>query len=132
MAVFYLPPAGFDGDFAQSAKADDLRTNWDVFIGGSIADRDDGALFYDAKNDPAPGISADRVPIPWNGFPRSLSMFFNADTSPAGAQQALRVAEILRPITAIIIPTAGRFHAIRVVAARTFHAARGEGGRHTR
>jgi hypothetical protein len=105
VAVFYLPPAGFDGDFARSAKADDLRTNWDTFIGGSIADRDEGRLFYDAKQDPAAAIPADRVPIPWNGFPRSLSMFFNAGTSPAGAQEALRVAEILRPITAVIIST---------------------------
>ena len=105
MAAFYLPPAGFDDDFAQSAKADELRANWDAFIGDSIAERDEGDLFYDARNDPAPAVAADRVPIPWNGFPRSLSMFFNADTSPAGAQTALRVAEILRPITAIIIPT---------------------------
>lgn len=106
MAVFYLPPAGFDGDFAQSARAADLRTNWDEFIGGGIADRDEGALFYDAKSDPAPGVTADRVPIPWNGFPRSLSMFFNAATSPAGARDALRVAEILRPVTAVIVASA--------------------------
>ncbi|HEY0142396.1 MAG TPA: hypothetical protein VGF48_15970 [Thermoanaerobaculia bacterium] len=107
MAIFYLPPAAFDGDFAASRNPDALRQNWDNYIGGRIADRDEN-LFYDAKHDPAPEIGVDRVPIPWNGFPRSISAWFNADSDADGLDAALKTSEILRPLTIVITPRGAR------------------------
>jgi hypothetical protein len=112
MAIFYRPPADI-GDFARSAAhADALRGNWDRFIGGHVAGRD-GGLFYDAAHDPAPGVPADRVSIPWNGFPRTLSMWFNADTEPDGWDKALRTSEVLRPLSAVVTPDGAQFFAWR-------------------
>ncbi len=112
MAIFYRPPADVD-DFTRSVeRAEELRDNWHRFIGRQVARRD-GGLFYDAAHDPAPGVPADRVPIPWNGFPRTLSTWFNADSEPDGWERALRTSEVLRPITAVVTADGARFFSWR-------------------
>src|SRR5690349_13065673 len=96
MSMFYKPPAEI-GDFDLSAAhADALKQGWNDFIAGQVAGRDAGR-FYDAANDPAPATAAARLPVPWNGFPRSIAQWFNADADPAGMARALAAAETLRP-----------------------------------
>ena len=97
MSAFYRPPADIDDFSRRPALADTLRQNWDTFIGSTIRDAERG-LFYDAATDPVPNVVPARQPIPWNGFPRSLWQWFNADADPAGKAQALAAVEVLREI----------------------------------
>jgi hypothetical protein len=95
MAIFFKPPAEID-DYAQSGQAAALRQNWHDFIAAQVRGRDRD-LFYDESNDPAPGAAPARQPVPWNGFPRSIWEWFNADADPAGLTKAWEAAETLRP-----------------------------------
>jgi hypothetical protein len=97
MAVFYRPPADIDDYSRRPALAETLRDNWDTFIGDTIRGAERG-LFYDAANDPVPNVVPVRQPIPWNGFPRSLWQWFNADADPAGRAAALAAVEVRREI----------------------------------
>lgn len=109
MADFYRPPADI-GDFSRSQHAAQLRQNWHDYIGGAVASRD-GGLFYDAFQDPAPGTQPAKLPIPWNGFPRSIWQWFNADADPNGPTKAYAAAETLRPITYRAVPNGlGQFN----------------------
>lgn len=102
MPAFYSPPANID-DFSRSAHQSELQDAWHDYIGARIALRD-GNLFYDAFNDPAPATPPAQLPIPWNGFPRSIWQWFNADADPAGPAKALAAAETLRPFTYFAVP----------------------------
>jgi hypothetical protein len=97
MPVFSRPPADIDDFSRRPALATTLRERWDTFIGGAIRDVERG-LFYDAATDPVPNVAPVRQPIPWNGFPRSLWQWFNADADPAGKADALAAVEVLREI----------------------------------
>lgn len=104
MAIFYHPPANIDDyDRRPEELADRLRQSWHDFIAEAISDRDRG-LFYDAATDQTPGAPSAPLPIPWNGFPRSIWQWFNADTDPDGPDRALAVAEILRPAMFFVDP----------------------------
>src|SRR5262245_14933343 len=96
MAIFYHPPAGIN-DFDRSAtQAAQLKQNWHDFLNRQVEGRDAG-LFYNSANDPAPGVTAARRPISWNGFPLSIWSWFNANASATGKRRALASAETLRP-----------------------------------
>lgn len=107
MALFYLPPAGID-DFGARASASAFKQKWHDYIANGdprgefsgIAGRAaEAGLFYDAQQDPTP--SEPPVPVPWNGFPRSIAQWFNADTDPQGLQRALAAADVLRPLARV-------------------------------
>jgi hypothetical protein len=95
MAIFFKPPAEIN-DFDLSAHSADLKQAWHDYIAGTVHDRD-GHLFYDESQDPNPGTAPAKQPIPWNGFPRSIWQWFNADADPSGVDQALQAADTLRP-----------------------------------
>ena len=95
MATYFRPPAGIT-DFDLSAKTAELKQAWHDYIGGTIHGRD-GDLFYDPSNDPTPGTTPAKKPIPWNGFPNSIWRWFNADADPAGQAKAFAAADTLRP-----------------------------------
>jgi len=101
MPAFYQPPANIDDYSRRPALADQLRQNWSDYIGNAIASRD-GNLFYDAAHDPAPAVDAAKIPVPWNGFPRSIWQWFDADNDPAGADRALAAAETLAPEVSVL------------------------------
>jgi hypothetical protein len=99
VAIFYRPPADIDDFGRRPALAAALRQRWHDFIAESVAARAaDGGLFYDAANDPAPGTVPTRAPVPWNGFPRSIWQWFNADADPRGADLAFASAEALQEL----------------------------------
>jgi hypothetical protein len=99
MAVFYRPPADIDDFSRRPALAQRLAQNWHDYISSGIAARaSENGLFYDAEHDPDPATAAAKAPIPWNGFPRSIWQWFNADADPAGAGQAFAAAEVLADI----------------------------------
>jgi hypothetical protein len=98
MAPFYRPPADIDDYARRPALADTLRQDWHEFIAGTISERAASGLFYDAERDPTPEQPPARRPIPWNGFPRSIWQWFNADADPAGKSRALAAAETLRDV----------------------------------
>jgi len=101
MAIFYLPPAGI-GDFDESAtKAAALKQAWHDYIGGVFGSLD-GGLFYDAANDPAPGVAVVTKAITWNGFPQSIWRWFNANAAIGGPAQAIACAEVMRPFTIVV------------------------------
>jgi hypothetical protein len=103
MAVFYLPPADIDDYRQHEATRDALAQDWHDFIANRIGRRNSG-LFYDAFTDVSPGQPSAPQPISWNGFPRSIWEWFNADSDPAGPEQALAAAEVLRPTMFFISP----------------------------
>lgn len=104
MAIFYHPPAGINDFDHSAAQAAQLKQNWHDFLNARVGRRDRG-LFYNAANDPAPGVQAARQPISWNGFPLSIASWFNANASAAGKRQALAAADTLRPVTVIVRST---------------------------
>ncbi len=93
--VFYQPPARIK-DHERSSRAEDLAADWDAFIGSQMSERDKN-LFYNAATDTSPGDPSPPTPIPWNGFPRSIWQWCNADSDPDGVERALLAAETLRP-----------------------------------
>jgi hypothetical protein len=96
---FYLPPAGID-DFGARPSAAAFKQQWQNYIANAIAGRaSDGGLFYDAESEP--GGAQGPAPIPWNGFPRSITQWFNADTDPNGLQRALAAADVLAPLARV-------------------------------
>jgi hypothetical protein len=104
MAIFYRPPADID-DFSRRPALDaTLRQRWHDHIASGIADRAGTGLFYDDAHDPAPGVPAARAPIPWNGFPRSIWQWFNADADPAGPAKAFAAAEVLASLGSVSRP----------------------------
>jgi hypothetical protein len=100
MAAYYRPPGDINDFDRRPALANQLRTEWDAYIGGAIAGRDE-YLFYDAAHDPAPGVAPATQPVPWNAFPRSIWQWFKADTDPAGPAQAFAAADTLAPELAV-------------------------------
>lgn len=96
MAIFYHPPAGINDFDRSAAQAAQLKQNWHDFLNDAVQARDAG-LFYNAANDPAPGVAAARQPVAWNGFPLSIWSWFNANASATGKQKALAAAETLLP-----------------------------------
>lgn len=96
MTPFYRPPADIDDFDRRPALAATLRQDWHEFIGGAISGRAAGGLFYDAAFDPTPDQPPARRPVPWNGFPRSIWQWFNADADPTGKARAFAAAETLR------------------------------------
>ncbi|QEL13644.1 hypothetical protein [Limnoglobus roseus] len=59
MAIFYTPPANVP-DFDQSAAhAADLKQKWHDYIAARFGELV-GGLFYDAANDPTPGVPPDQ------------------------------------------------------------------------
>lgn len=108
MAVFYNPPANINDYDRRPALSAALKQDWHDFIAAGVGARDKG-LFYDASNDPAPQAPANRVPISWNAFPRSIMNWFNGDSDPAGLDKALAAADVLRSVTAIITGGGVRF-----------------------
>lgn len=105
MAPFYRPPADIDDFARRPALAATLRQDWHAFISGTISERAAGGLFYDAEFDPTPAQPPARRPIPWNGFPRSIWQWFNADADPAGKARALAAAETLRDVGQVSLPS---------------------------
>jgi hypothetical protein len=98
MAPFYRPPADIDDFARRPALAETLRHDWHTFISGTIRERAASGLFYDAESDPTPADPPARRPIPWNGFPRSIWQWFNADADPDGKARAFAAAETLRDL----------------------------------
>ncbi len=106
MSIFYLPPAGLD-DFGTRPTAAAFKQNWHDYIANGdgegfngIAGRaSDTRLFYDAQNDTTP--TGPPAPVPWNGFPRSIAQWFNADSDPNGLARALASADVLRPLGSV-------------------------------
>ena len=105
MALFYRPPADIDDFGRRPALAATLRQNWHEFIAGAVSGRAASGLFYDAEFDPTPGQPPARRPIPWNGFPRSIWQWFNADADPTGKARALAAAETLRDLGRVSLPS---------------------------
>lgn len=96
MPIFYLPPGGLD-DFGTRPTAAAFKQKWHDYIADGIAgNANDNGLFYDAQDDTTP--SGPPVPVPWNGFPRSIAQWFNADSDPNGLARALACADVLRPL----------------------------------
>ena len=102
--AFYQPPARID-DYSRSPRAAELAADWDDHIGGLFRDRNRN-LFYDAATDNSPGEPVGPAPVPWNGFPRSIWQFCNADSDPDGIERALLAAETLRPF--VFVRSGGR------------------------
>ena len=106
MPAFYRPPADIDDFARRPALEAALRDNWHQFIQTSISRRATGnGLFYDAATDPTPGTAPARQPVPWNGFPRSIWQWFNADADPAGKANAFAAAETLRDQGQVQLPS---------------------------
>ena len=106
MAPFYRPPADIDDFNRRPALAAALRDNWHSFIATAISQRATGTgLFYDAAADPTPGTAPARQPVPWNGFPRSIWQWFNADADPSGKAKAFASAETLRDLGQVPLPS---------------------------
>lgn len=107
-ALTYLPPADI-ADFARStAKEAELRAAWHRYIGDAInKEAKAGHLFYDAAHDPEPQNAPAVAPIPWNGFPRTIWEWFNAETDDAMRPRALASAETLRPLGFLVRPSNG-------------------------
>jgi hypothetical protein len=103
MPIFYLPPADLD-DFGTRPTAAAFKQKWHDYIANGdgdgfsgIAGRASGnGLFYDAQDDTTP--TGPPAPVPWNGFPRSITQWFNADSDPNGLARALASADVLRPL----------------------------------
>lgn len=53
------------------------------------------------EHDPLPSVAPARAPVPWNGFPRAIWQWFNADADPSGRERAFNAAEPLRLRTRI-------------------------------
>jgi hypothetical protein len=105
VAIFYRPPADIDDFSRRPALAAALRQRWHDFIASAVAERaSEGGLFYDAADDPAPGVAPARAPLPWNGFPRSIWQWFNADADPQGADRAFAAAEVLQAFATVRRP----------------------------
>ena len=110
MPPFYRPPADINDFDRRPALAAALRNNWHQFIADAISERaTGGGLFYDAAADPTPGTTPARQPVPWNGFPRSIWQWFNADADPAGKAKAFASAEALRDLGQVSFPSGGSF-----------------------
>ena len=106
MPPFYRPPADINDFDRRPALSAALRDNWSRFIAGVISGRaTGGGLFYDAAVDPTPGTPPARQPVPWNGFPRSIWQWFNADADPAGKAKAFAAAETLRDLGQVPLST---------------------------
>jgi hypothetical protein len=93
----YLPPAGID-DFGERPTAGAFKQQWHNYIANAIAARAGSGLFYDAQSE-AGGEGP--LPIPWKGFPKSISEWFNADTDPNGKQRAVATADVLAPLARV-------------------------------
>ena len=103
MPIFYLSPAGID-DFGTRPTAAAFKQKWHDYIADGDGDGFEGiagrasenGFFYDAQNDPVPAGAP--TPVPWNGFPRSITQWFNGDSDPAGLTRAIAAADVLRPL----------------------------------
>ena len=106
MPPFYRPPADINDFDRRPALNAALRDTWSRFIAGVISGRaTGGGLVYDAAVDPTPGTAPARQPVPWNGFPRSIWQWFNADADPAGKAKAFAAAETLRDLGQVPLST---------------------------
>ena len=106
MTAFYRPPADINDFARRPSLTAALSDNWHQYIEAAISGRAaDGGLFYDAAADPAPATAPARQPVPWNGFPRSIWQWFNADADPLGKEKAFAAAETLRDLGQVRLPS---------------------------
>jgi hypothetical protein len=123
----FQAPAGID----DLADAPDLR---DRFLALWNDDSDDGFVgsYVKAASQTSPNYvdprveapTADAVAIPWNGFPRALSRWFDDELSTAAREEAEATADIGTPILSWVMPVNGRLrlHSAEAHRVRLFGA----------
>jgi hypothetical protein len=96
----FAPPAGIDDLIAKPDLRQAFMTLWNdsdgEFLGSYVA-----AAAQRSKNYVDPRVIAPTsapVKIPWNGFPRALSRWYDDESSTAGKEQAEVTADVATPI----------------------------------
>lgn len=96
LADLYGAPAGVD-DFSLSVlHSGFLRRAWDQKIRAMVT-AEAGNLYYGVLEDASGVLDGGPVMIPWDAFPRSLSVWFDAIETDDPEGRAERAADTLRP-----------------------------------
>lgn len=98
--ALYQPPAAID-DFSRSSVAG-LAEQWNEYIVSVLKDLRDPAqndlasgLFYDQLNDASGVPDSPPIGIPWNGFPKKLTKWFDQGSPQEQEESANSAAEVL-------------------------------------
>ena len=100
----FNPPANEDDLADLPQQKDDLIKLWNSkdFMGGYVSRAAKSSPNYVDPRDETP--VGDPVKVPWNGFPRLLSRWFDDENSDENKVAAEKVAEILTPIVSWVLP----------------------------
>ncbi len=105
----FKAPAGIDdlvgSPDLQQQFADVWNDNSRGFLGRYVSDAASGSQNYVDPRTEAP--ATEPVAIPWNGFPRALSRWYNDELSVAAKEQAEATADVLTPILSWMEPVDG-------------------------
>ena len=94
--MVHFHPPGRSGDFARSARAEELAQGWDAIVDSWLTravETSDGLFFNPAAPDAPAG---EPVPVVWDAFPLVITSWF--DGQPDGDRLTFEAAESLRPL----------------------------------
>ena len=94
--MVHFHPPGRSGDFARSARAEELAQGWDAIVDSWLTravETSDGLFFNPAAPDAPAG---EPVPIVWDAFPLVITSWF--DGQPDGDRLTFEAADALRPL----------------------------------
>lgn len=104
-------PGGID-DFGDTPEEDELRKSFIMtwndegkYMGAYAMARPDLPNYVDPRVEP-PVTGA--VAVPWNGFPKLLSRWFDDETSEQGRERAEAGADVLVPLWSCVLPDADK------------------------
>jgi len=117
----FQAPAGIDDLAASPELRDRFLALWNDngdagFLGRYVTDAAQVSPNYVDPRIEAP--ATEPVPIPWNGFPRALSRWYNDELSTAAKEQAEATADVLTPVLSWVMPSRGQLRLFSAEAHR--------------